>query len=162
LEVDKAKSTPSIDVNCNQPISYLTQHEQTLTMSKEKSDKKEKKEKKEKRSDTEGVTKKSKKDKKEKKEKSAEQVEALLEQAVEGKASKAKKEKKEAEPAKDDEEGDDVEMEEKPSSIIPKEALVPFCNPLADEKQTKKVLKSVRKGKFLYFYLLAPAILMTP
>jgi hypothetical protein len=37
-------------------------------------------------------------------------------------------------------------MEDKPRVQVPKEALVPFANPLADDKQTKKLLKSVRKG----------------
>ena len=55
----------------------------------------------------------------------------------------------EAKPVKED-----VEMEDKPRTEVPKEALVPFCNPLADEKQTKKVLKSVRKGQFFILYVL--------
>lgn len=38
------------------------------------------------------------------------------------------------------------DKEEKPRIIIPKEALVPFANPLADDKQMKKLLKSVKKG----------------
>lgn len=46
-------------------------------------------------------------------------------------------------------ESKDIEMEdkeEKPIILIPKEALVPFANPLADEKQIKKLLKAVKKG----------------
>ena len=113
-------------------------------MAKEKSAdkeqrKKEKKASKEKRSETEGIHK-SKKDKKDKKEKrttaAADNIEATtkLLNAVE---------------------------EEKPGSVVIKEdgelqvkmksvpllgALVPFANPLADEKAGKKVLKSVKKG----------------
>jgi len=41
---------------------------------------------------------------------------------------------------------EDVEMVDKPRVQIPKEALVPFANPLADDKQTKKLLKSVKKA----------------
>lgn len=41
---------------------------------------------------------------------------------------------------------EDVEMEDKPRVVIPKEALVPFANPLADDKQTKKLLRTVKKG----------------
>lgn len=43
-------------------------------------------------------------------------------------------------------EKEDVEMEDKPRVQIPKEALVPFANPLADDKQTKKLLRTVKKG----------------
>ncbi|RDI88208.1 Ribonucleoside-diphosphate reductase small chain [Venturia inaequalis] len=74
-----------------------------------------------------------KKERKEKKEKRSE---------TDGvKKSKSKKEKKV--------ESKDVDMEEKeekPRIIIPKEALVPFANPLADDKQMKKLLKSVKKA----------------
>lgn len=48
--------------------------------------------------------------------------------------------------SKDVEMEDKDEKEEKPKFIVPKEALVPFANPLADEKQMKKLLKSVKKG----------------
>lgn len=41
---------------------------------------------------------------------------------------------------------DKEEKEEKPKIVIPKEALVPFANPLADEKQMRKLLRSVKKG----------------
>jgi hypothetical protein len=50
----------------------------------------------------------------------------------------------EPKPAKQEKE--DVEMEDKPRVQIPKEALVPFANPLADDKQTKKLLRTVKKG----------------
>ena len=142
--------------NHSQIIHYLLPI--LFTMAKEKSDKKEKKEKKEKRSEVDGVTKKSKKDKKEKKEKTAEQVESLLDHAEETKAPKEKKEKKEKK--KKDvpsaaTNGADVDMDEdeddKARTEIPKEALVPFANPLADEGQTKKLLKSVKKGRLSLF-----------
>ncbi|KAE9968627.1 hypothetical protein EG328_007342 [Venturia inaequalis] len=89
----------------------------------EKTEKKERKEKKEKRSETDGV-----------------------------KKSKSKKEKKDSSPvaapvAKVESKDVDMEdKEEKPRIIIPKEALVPFANPLADDKQMKKLLKSVKKA----------------
>lgn len=118
-------------------------------MAKEKSEKKEKKEKKEKRAETDGVTKKSKKDKKEKKEKSREQVEAM-EKEVTAQAPATNG-------GAEDSEDEDVVVEdaaapvtlvtaEKERIVVPKEALVPFANPLADDKQTKKVLKGVKKG----------------
>jgi H/ACA ribonucleoprotein complex subunit 2 len=88
-------------------------------MSKEKSAKKEKKEKK--RSDVDGV-KKAKKDKK--KEVAAHVAEAAAE-AVEAIGSPAPVEKIE----------------------ILKGPMVPFANPLADDKATKKILKAVRKCK---------------
>lgn len=37
------------------------------------------------------------------------------------------------------------------ASEVPLAALVPFANPLADDKQQKKVLKGVKKGKSLFF-----------
>jgi H/ACA ribonucleoprotein complex subunit 2 len=137
--VPKTSLESANSTTTHESITQLT-YDPDLTMSKEKTEKKEKKEKKEKRSEIDGVTKKSKKDKKEKKEKSAEQVEAMLEQAEVVKAVKPKKEKKE--------EKQDVEIEDRAMTVIPKEALVPFCNPLADDKQARKVLKSVRKGMF--------------
>lgn len=42
----------------------------------------------------------------------------------------------------------DAGAEPKARLVIPAEALVPFANPLADDKQTKKVLKGVKKGMF--------------
>jgi H/ACA ribonucleoprotein complex subunit 2 len=105
-------------------------------MAKDKSEKKDKKEKKEKRAEVDGV-KKVKKDKKDKKtkDKSPKAVDAILNE-VETKAPTANG-------AKDDV---DMDGEEVTLRTIPKEALVPFANPLADEKQTKKVLKSVKRG----------------
>ena len=104
---------------------------------KEKKEKKDKKEKKEKRSDKDGVHK-SKKDKKEKKiVKAAEEdhvVTALfnnIESEIPG--SIAKKENEE------------IKITLKHAPLLG--ALVPFANPLADEKVGKKVLKSVKKGQ---------------
>lgn len=100
---------------------------------REKKDKKEKKEKKEKSDKvTDGGIKKSKSEKKEKK-KNTEALEAELERS------------EIVVPVNDDA----VEVDGAVSR--PVGALVPFANPLADEKQTKKLLKSVKKGKLLVF-----------
>jgi H/ACA ribonucleoprotein complex subunit 2 len=104
-------------------------------MGKERSEKKEKKEKKEKRSSSEEVgVKKSKKEKKSKL--NSENVAAALEEAVKVEVAKTA-------PAKEDTEENEVK---------PIGALVPFANPLADEKVTKKVLKSVKKGTSTFPY----------
>lgn len=114
-------------------------------MAKEKSaDKegrrKEKKASKEKRSETNGVHK-SPKDKKEKKVKKAAAI------AEDGEATtkllNALEEEKPGSVAV--KENDDVEVRVKSAPLVG--ALVPFANPLADEKAGKKVLKSVKKGK---------------
>lgn len=114
-------------------------------MAKERSDKerKEKKEKKEKRSEKDGVHKKEKKEKKEKKARSASAVAEAIEEQLDV--------------APQAESTPDVEMIEEPLVAPKKErvrladrpigALVPFANPLADEKTTKKLLKGVNKGK---------------
>ena len=104
-------------------------------MAKDKSEKRDKKEKKEKRSDSDGV-KKSKKDKKSKL--NGDNVAAAFEEVtkrtetpeVESKALTTKEASEEL-------------------AVRPIGALVPFANPLADEKVTKKVLKSVKKGAIL-------------
>ncbi|QDS77112.1 hypothetical protein FKW77_000903 [Venturia effusa] len=89
----------------------------------EKSEKKERKEKKEKRSDIDGV-----------------------------KKSKSKKERKDSSPVAapvpkvESKDADMEDKEEKPKTVIPKEALVPFAHPLADDKQMKKLLRSVKKA----------------
>ena len=99
-----------------------------------KKEKKDKKEKKEKRAETDGVSK-SKKDKKEKKIKGdVEMVDAL-----------------------------EAELEKEPEvSMVnvvdgdaePSGALVPFAFPLADnDKEVKKILKTVKKCMFLRYYL---------
>jgi H/ACA ribonucleoprotein complex subunit 2 len=96
--------------------------------------------KKKKRSDEDGVHKSS--DKKDKKEKKAKR-EALAEKALnEIQTAPA------AADAKSDDEGEiaEAEAEIKGQELKPVGALVPFANPLADEKVAKKVFKSVKKG----------------
>jgi H/ACA ribonucleoprotein complex subunit 2 len=100
-------------------------------MAKEKSEKRDKKEKKEKRSEADGV----KKSKKEKKSKlNGDNVAAAFEEVV-----------KDEEPVV---ETKALAVKESSGEVVlkPVGALVPFANPLADEKVTKKVLKSVKKG----------------
>jgi hypothetical protein len=100
-------------------------------MGKEKSEKRDKKEKKEKRSEVDGV----KKSKKEKKSKlNGDNVAAAFEEVV-----------TKEEPAVETKE---LVVKESSGEVVlkPVGALVPFANPLADEKVTKKVLKSVKKG----------------
>ena len=112
-------------------------------MSKDKSkkeDRSERKEKKEKRAEADGAVKKSKKEKKVKKELPEDTTTALL--------NRLENEK----PGSDaiDADGDVIVGDADASDITtPVGALVPFANPLADEKQTKKVLKAVKKGKTL-------------
>jgi H/ACA ribonucleoprotein complex subunit 2 len=101
----------------------------------------EKEKKKKKRSDEDGVRKPSS-DKKEKKEKKAKR-EALAEKALNGiRAAPAPAE------AKSDDEEEVAEAGEAKSKQVlrPAGALVPFANPLADDKVAKKVFKSVKKG----------------
>jgi hypothetical protein len=95
----------------------------------------------------EGVTKPEKKDKKDKKDKTV-----LAERAL--------KEIQNAPTTKEDEEEDEDELPErtngeteskKVNGIRPIGALVPFANPLADEKVAKKVFKGVKKGLFSLF-----------
>lgn len=100
-------------------------------MSKEKSDKKEKKEKK---VSDDGV-KKEKKEKKDKKRKSLDAATAAVED--------------DAAVVAVDADGDViVDLQPSAAGAIPAAALVPFANPLADDKNGKKVLKTVKKGKF--------------
>ena len=102
---------------------------------KAKKEKKDKKDKKHKLAETEGVT----KPKKEKKRKSKDASDALhnqLENSLDG---------TEVEASAVAQEGDKMEVDS--LVITPIGALVPFANPLADEKQTKKVLKAVKKCK---------------
>ncbi|KAF5875283.1 putative ribosome biogenesis protein nhp2 protein [Botrytis fragariae] len=102
-------------------------------MGKDKSEKRDKKEKKEKRSETDGVKKSSKKDKKVK----------LSEDNVAAAIAEVTKEPEDVEVM-------DIVIEEDKedaaADIKPVGALVPFANPLADEKVAKKVLKSVKKA----------------
>jgi H/ACA ribonucleoprotein complex subunit 2 len=101
----------------------------------EKRDKKEKKEKKEKRSESDGV-KKSKKDKKSKL--NGDNVAAAFEEVT-----------KTAETPEVQSKALIVKEVSEELAVRPIGALVPFANPLADEKVTKKVLKSVKKGAIL-------------
>ncbi|CZR52717.1 related to high mobility group-like protein NHP2 [Phialocephala subalpina] len=105
-------------------------------MAKEKSEKRDKKEKKEKRSESDGV-KKSKKDKKSKL--NGENIVAAIEEVTKVKAKAASEEPAEA---------TEIVIKESSGELVlkPVGALVPFANPLADEKVAKKVLKSVKKA----------------
>lgn len=107
-------------------------------MAKEKSAEKEerKKEKKEKRSERDGVHK-SKKDRKEKK------VSAAAEDANVTTALLNHLETEKAGSVAVKEDGD-LQVKVKSAPLLG--ALVPFANPLADEKVGKKVLKSIKKG----------------
>ena len=96
-------------------------------------------EKKDKRSETDGIHK-SKSDKKEKKEKTAA---AASDAEVTTKLFNAIEEGKPGSVAIREENGD-VRVKVKTAPLLG--ALVPFANPLADEKVGKKVLKSVKKG----------------
>jgi len=80
------------------------------------------------------------KDKKDKKEKKADR-EALAERALnEIKSAPAVQ-------VKSDDEGEIAETDAAAKEVLrPVGALVPFANPLADEKVAKKVFKSVKKG----------------
>jgi len=109
------------------------------TMGKDKSEKKEEKEKKV----AEDGVKKEKKEKKEKR-KSTDATTAVL-SAVEDAKSGA---------VDVDADGDitidgaaDVINTDNAVITVPKSALVPFANPLCDEKSGKKVLKTVKKGQ---------------
>jgi H/ACA ribonucleoprotein complex subunit 2 len=108
-------------------------------MAKDKSEKKDKREKKEKRSEKDGVHK-SKKDKKEKKDKTvlAEAVEQELTSKVLDGIDKAVA----AESAVNGTAEAEMDVDGRPVG-----ALVPFANPLVEDKQAKKVLKSVKKGE---------------
>ncbi len=98
----------------------------------EKKDKKGKKEKKENRSEIDGV----KKPKKEKKSKvNGDNVAAAFEEVT-----------KEAEAPVVETKALVVQESSGEVVVKPVGALVPFANPLADEKVAKKVLKSVKKG----------------
>jgi H/ACA ribonucleoprotein complex subunit 2 len=113
-------------------------------MAKDKSSK-EKKEKKEKRSESDGV-KKSKKDKKSKL--NGDNIAAAVAEVT----------NKEKDAEKDNEVKNIVDGEGMEGiTIIPTSklvgSLVPFANPLADEKASKKVLKSVKKGSICFIFL---------
>ncbi len=100
-------------------------------------------EKKAKRAETDGVHK-SKSDKKEKKEKKEKKLAAAASEVeVTTKLLNTIDETKSGSVAVKEENGD-VKVKVKTDSLLG--ALVPFANPLADEKTGKKVLKSVKKG----------------
>lgn len=114
-------------------------------MAKEKTEdevkaKKEKKEKKEKkRSEEDGVTKKTKK---EKKHRPKDAADTLLEELEKKSVTNADIGTTFTTGGQEE----DTVMAEIPRVEVPLEALVPFANPLADEKQTKKLLRAVQKG----------------
>lgn len=125
-------------------------------MAKEKSTdkedrKREKHAKKAKRSEKDGVHK-SKKDKKEKhreapvKDENAEEVTEIVVDANMTEALLHKLENQDPNP-----EVKVVTAQDAPSEPVLLGALVPFANPLADEKTQKKVLKSIKKGLSLYY-----------
>ena len=125
----RKKSTSTASKASSHNISRSIDTDQNFKMGKEKSEKKDRKEKKEKRSEADGV----KKSKKEKKSKlSGDNIAAAIVEV-----STAEVTEQTAKPSTD---GQVV------ISVKPVGALVPFANPLADEKVTKKVLKSVKKG----------------
>lgn len=108
-------------------------------MAKEKSTEK-KHSKKEKLATDAGVAKKDKKDKKDKKEKK-EKLAAAIAASTDEDSPAAVSSKVDAD--------EDVEMDGAAEDVKrPIGALVPFANPLADDKVTKKVLKGVKKGEF--------------
>ena len=113
-------------------------------MAKDES-KKEKKEKKRKHSEVEGaeveVVAERKKDKKEKKRKSTD---------VDGDVAMDGAEVAVVKDEEDEEDEKKVVVKEE----VPLAALVPFANPLCDEKAQKKVLKSVKKGKTPHTHVL--------
>lgn len=102
-------------------------------MAKDRSEKKEKKEKR-KSVDASGV----KKDKKEKRKSDATAVLNAIEDAAPGAVAV-------------DADGDVIVdasvVGDDSSDVTPIGALVPFANPLCDDKATKKVLKTVKKGE---------------
>lgn len=117
--------------SCTSTHAYHRQHKNipthtTATMAKTENDIREKKEKKDKKrkadEDVEDVS--AKKDKKKKRKSIDADGDAVMDAAVEVK--------------------EDAD-EEKAVVTVPVGALVPFANPLADEKQQKKVLKAVKK-----------------
>jgi H/ACA ribonucleoprotein complex subunit 2 len=134
----------------------------TLSKDERKALRRAEKDKKTKRSDSDGVHK-SKDVKKEKKTKSKKERVALAEKvanavengtvAVEGEKKEAEKEDEEMvlavkSDAEDDREKKEPREDKKPSTR-PVGALVPFANPLADEKVAKKIFKGVKKGEIL-------------
>jgi hypothetical protein len=139
-------SPPSIPSHRTTITAIQNKMAKDKSSSKEK-DKSSKKEKKEmKLSEENGVTKPSKKEKKDKSKKrdlEAKIAEADVNGDITGKADDAD--------MKEEDEGD-----EKKEKMVVIGAIVPFANPLCDEKATKKVLKGVKRGMFfLYFFFSA-------
>lgn len=116
-------------------------------MGKDKVEKEKKRaEKKEKRAEKDGVHK-AKKEKKDKKDKTAlaDAVEKeITSQVLEGLDQAASA----GVAVKGDIEVDAMAVDR------PIGAIVPFAKPLVEDKQAKKVLKSVKKGRFAFFFLL--------
>ena len=110
-------------------------------MAKDKVEKKEKRDKKEKRSEKDGVHKSSKKDKKEKKDKTV--LAGAVEQEWTSKVVDGFDRAVSAEKSN----GVEAEGEMEVDGGRPVGAVVPFANPLVEDKSAKKVLKSVKKGK---------------
>lgn len=115
-------------------------------MGSTKPEKKEKKEKSSKRAEVDGVSKvkskDGKKDKKDKKDKlKSAVINASLDEDLQADAAASVEKAPEV---------TEVEVEDEDGEKVTKAvvgALVPFARPLADEKGTKKILRSVKKGK---------------
>ena len=119
----------------------------------EKADKKEKKEKKDKkRSEADGVSKSSssKKDKKEKKEKK-EKLKNAVSTALDAQLENGGGDVTTLAIIKADKDDDKTKTATVLKPVVG--ALVPFARPLADEKGTKKIMKSVRKGMYSHLPL---------
>lgn len=110
-------------------------------MAKERSDKEKKEKKEKKRSETDGVHKKSKKEKK-----NVELLEKVVEQELASRTPDIDAVK------------DAVTVNGDGSEVRPLGALVPFANPLAEDKVAKKVLKSVKKGELSRYVVIAPPV----
>lgn len=115
---------------------------------------------KDKATDPEMLDKKEKKEKKEKKRKHSdvEEVEVVAERKKDKKDKKRKSTDLDGDVVMDTSPGAEVsvvkEEDEDEKKVVVKEevplaALVPFANPLCDEKAQKKVLKSVKKGTII-------------
>ena len=117
-------------------------------MGSTKPEKKEKKDKSAKRSEVDGVSKssKTKSDKKDKKEKKDKLKTAVLNAALDDKLqADAAAQSLDKAPEVTEVEVEDDDGEKTTKHVVG--ALVPFARPLAEDKGTKKILKSVRKGK---------------
>lgn len=120
-------------------------------MGSTKPEKKEKKDKSAKRSEADGVSKSSKVkgDKKEKKDKKDKLKSAVLNAALDDKLqADAAAQSLDKAPEVTEVEVEDDDGEKTTKHVVG--ALVPFARPLAEDKGTKKILKSVRKGKSFY------------